>query len=419
MKLLTKTSLYYLLCSIPILLIVALINYFTLSVVLKESNEDYFKKKKKIVERYIEQNDSIGLHFFLKNSDAKLNSVPNNYNRQDRYCDTLLFDEFDKELADVQMLKTVIRTDKGKFSLQLWRSTVDNDELVSNIITSQILIFVLLFLLMIGVNWWLSSKLWKPFYSTIKSIQSFRASTIEKPVLETSKITEFKELNISIESMMEKMMSDYKTQKQFTENASHEMQTPLAVIKAKIELLLQSNKLSKIETDYIATINNAATKLTRLNKTLLLLTKIENQQFKIEKNVVVNQIINESIIMFQSHFEEKNITILKTITSEKKLSINPDLCSILINNILLNAIVHNFQNGTVEINLNEKQLIISNTGPTLHLDSSKIFNRFHKKNSSNESLGLGLAIAKEIATINRLVISYKFESDKHCFCIEF
>lgn len=419
MKLLVKTSLYYLLCSIPILLIVAVINYFTLSFVLKESNEEYFKKRKSIVENYFTQHDSVGLHYFLKSGDAKLNPVSNNYNQKDYYCDTLVFDKFENDLADVQMLKTVIKTDKGKFSLQLWRSTVDNDELVSNIISSQLLIFIFLFLIMIGVNWWLSNKLWKPFYSTIKSIQSFQANTKEKPMLQISSIKEFKELNFAIGNMMEKMIRDFKAQKQFTENASHETQTPLAVIKAKIELLLQSDNLGKTETDYIATINNAATKLSRLNKSLLLLTKIENQQFKVQKNIPIDQIIKESIVLFQTHLEEKNITLLETYSLEKKLNINPDLCLVLINTILLNAIVHNVQNGIIEINLNEKQITFSNTGQTQPLNSNKIFERFNKNSSSNESLGLGLAIAKEIATTNGLILSYKYESKRHCFCIEF
>ncbi len=419
MKLLVKTSFYYLLCSIPVLLIVAIINYFSLWFVLKESNQDYFKKRKAVVENYFKQHDSIGLYHFLKNDDVKLKPVTNNYNIKDQYYDTLVFDKYENDLADVQMLKTTIKTEKGKFSLQLWRSTIDNDELVKNTIFIQVLIFVFLFLVMIGVNWWLSYKLWKPFYSTIKSIQTFRANTIEKPVLQTSKITEFKELNCAIQSMMEKMMSDYKAQKQFTENASHEIQTPLAVIKAKIELLLQSDNLGKTETDYIATINNAATKLSRLNKSLLLLTKIENQQFKVEKNVSINQIINESISLFQNHIEEKNITINQTITFEKKLTINSDLCSILINNLLLNAIIHNSRNGFIEISLNQKQLTISNSGQKKSLTVSKIFERFNKSNASNESIGLGLAIAKEIAIISRLKLSYKFESNKHCFCLEF
>ena len=142
MKLLVKTSLYYLICSIPILIIVALINYFTLSYVLKESNEDFFKKRKAIVENYFIKNDTIGLHYFLKNGDAKLNPESNNYNQKDRYCDTLIFDKFENDLADVQMFKTVIKTDKGKFSLHLWRSTIDNDELVSNTIINQLLIFM-------------------------------------------------------------------------------------------------------------------------------------------------------------------------------------------------------------------------------------------------------------------------------------
>lgn len=419
MKLLAKTSLYYLLCSIPVLIIAALINYFMLASVVERNNDDYFQKRKSIVKNYIEQNDTIALRIYLQNGEASVTPVSNNYNIDDIYCDTLLFDKFEGDLADVQMLSTVLKTDKGKYLLQLWRSTLDNDELISNAITSQVLILVFLFIVFLGINWWVSRTLWKPFYSTIKTLQLFRASTGEKPVLQHTPIKEFSELNNSVTGMMEKMMSDFKSQKQFTENASHEMQTPLSVIKAKIELLVQSDKLGETEANLILMIDNAVTKLSRLNKSLLLLTKIENHQFNVEENVSLNQVINDSLALFQEHIEEKKIKVIKITSTEIKLHINPDLCLVLINNILQNAIRHNIQNGVIEIDLWEKQLTICNTGQTRPLNASKIFERFQKNTSSVESLGLGLAIAKEIADTNGLLLQYKYVLNKHYFILGF
>ena len=128
MKLLAKTSMYYLLCIIPILVVASLINYFALASIVKESNEDYFKKRKATIANYLEKQDTTGLNFFLQNGDANLIPVAKNYYAKDTFCDTLIFDSFENDLADVQMLGTVIETKKGKFLLHLWRSTLDDDE---------------------------------------------------------------------------------------------------------------------------------------------------------------------------------------------------------------------------------------------------------------------------------------------------
>lgn len=419
MKLLAKTSFYYILFSIPALLIATAIGYFMLATAIKENNKDFFKKQKAQVKKYIEQNDTLSLQVMIQNGEAGITSINTNSKIKNIYSDTLLYDNFEKELVDVHMLTTVLKTQNGNYLLKLWRSTLDTEELARGMMVMLAIILIFFLMIFFAVNWWVSRTLWKPFYSTIQSLQNFRASDKEKPTLQNTVIIEFSELNVTVSAMMDKLISDFNSQKQFTENASHEMQTPLAVIKSKIELLIQSDKLGEKEHDLIIGIDDASAKLARLNQSLLLLTKIENRQWKTEENISLNKIINDSLGQFEEHIEAKKITVTKIFSEDVILCINPDLCFILVSNLLQNAIRHNIHNGFIEINLQEKQLAISNTGQPLPMDASKIFKRFQKNSSSPESLGLGLAIAKEISDASGLMLQYKYELNNHRFILSF
>ena len=419
MKLLAKTSLYYLIFGIPVLLIAAAVGYFMLATAVTGNNHDMLKLRKKQIEKYLNENDSAVFHISTFYDETFITPVGDVGKIKNSYSDTLIVDKEDGDGDTKSMLTCVIKTKHGNYLVKIWLGTVDNDELVHTMLTWLAVILVLLFLVFFCINWYVSRTLWKPFYQTVEVLQSFRASDKKNPALQNSSITEFSELNNSAMSMMQKMQADFKNQKQFTENASHEMQTPLAVIRNKIELLVQSENLNKTESELILSIDDAASKLSRLNKSLLLLSKIENRQFAEQDNVSLTNIIDESLLLFEEHIAEKNITVAKNIIYNKVLRINPDLCMVLVNNLLQNAIRHNLQNGVVEINLDEKKLAVINTGNPLPINADKIFERFQKNPASPESTGLGLAIAKEIAEASNFSLQYKYVTNKHVFEIVF
>ncbi len=419
MKLLAKTSLYYLLLSIPVLVIAGWVCYVMITAEVRDSNNELLIKRKSQVERYIESNDTVSLHMISAGGEGWITAVEESLETKPVFSDTLIFDSAEQELASNRMLSASAKINNKSYTIRLWRSTLEFDELIEGIITSLIFIFIFLFLIFFLINWLVSRSLWKPFYKTIESLQSFRASDKVKTELALAKTKEFRDLNLSVNAMMDKMIADFKSQKEFTENASHEMQTPLAVIKAKIELLIQSEKLGEKETDLILGIEEACSKLARLNKSLLLLTKIENRQFVAQADVSLNKIIDEALSQYEEYLDAKKIELIKIFETEKYLHINHDLCEVLINNLIQNAIRHNIQNGSIEICLNNKQLSIINSGESKALNEIQIFDRFQKNNSSAESLGLGLAIAKEIAEGSGLSLKYHFVSDKHSFILNF
>ncbi|MBK6834145.1 MAG: hypothetical protein IPG89_07685 [Bacteroidetes bacterium] len=214
--------------------------------------------------------------------------------------------------------------------------------------------------------------------------------------------------------MTEKISNDYEKLKNFTENASHELQTPLAIIKGKTELLMQTQGLTEEQSKLISEIDQTSNRLKKLNQTLLLLSKIENNQFKNEKSIDFSEILKSKLEQIEDLIKIKNIKLNAQIESSSQ-NINPVLADILISNLLSNALRYTPENGAISIQLNSKEFLISNNGNPLKFGGDKIFDRFHKEGESSESTGLGLALVKQIAVINKQGINYQYSNNMHFF----
>jgi signal transduction histidine kinase len=420
MKLLAKTSLYYLFFSIPILILSGLICYYVITREVKDSNNELLLNRKIVVEHYLKNNDTIPLKLIIKSKEAQIEKVTKAHFKNGAktiFSDTLIIDKEENELAANRMITSIVTVGNVNYQIKIWRSTLEFDELIEGIIYLLFFILFFLFLISMLINFWVSKTLWKPFYKTIHNLKIFRASDNEVPVFNTTSVKEFNELNSSLTAMMEKMIVDYNGQKKFTENASHEIQTPLAVIKSKIDLLIQSENLKGNEIELIVAIDDACSKLIRLNQSLLLLTKIENRQFKTTEKVSVEKIIDNSLILFEEHIKANKIVVLKNIEEDFLINMSPDLCLILINNLLQNAIRHNIEDGSIIIFIKSASLTIHNSGKEESLNMALLFKRFQKNSTSHLSTGLGLAIANEIAEVSGLSLKYKFMNNRHRFTL--
>ncbi|HSV10951.1 MAG TPA: HAMP domain-containing sensor histidine kinase, partial [Hanamia sp.] len=212
---------------------------------------------------------------------------------------------------------------------------------------------------------------------------------------------------------------DYESLKSFTENASHEIQTPLAIIKNKIELLLQSENFDETQVNAIQSVNEAASKLSRLNQSLLLLAKIENRQFEQAEKINFSDVVHRTAENFEELALIKNISIEKNITDPVFIKINDTLAEILASNLILNAIKHNLPNGNIKINLSVKSMLVSNTGNEPNENTDHFFERFKKSSSSRDSIGLGLAIVKTICDTYGFGVSYSYKSGIHSVKVDF
>jgi len=391
-----------------------------------------------ITERlYIEEtDDTLILHKneFLKYSLPSLTTAEiqnwNKYNRnikvepfRDSGNDTIFYtsyyDSLDAEMVPYRELNASILIEGNRYTYSARINLVETEDLIESI---AILFLVIISVLLIGlfvITKKLSINLWKPFNETLNQIEKFEIDKSNHPKFIKTNIEEFNRLNTSVEKLIEKNISIYQSQKEFIENAAHELQTPLAIFQAKIDTFIQSSEFNQEQYKMLSSLNDSVYRLNRLNKNLLLLSKLENDNYGDKETICLNEAIKKHLDFFTEQAKEKNLNIeieLIEITSVKS---NPVLAEILISNLFLNAIRHNIIDGRIVIKLSNDSLIFSNSGKSQPLVEYNLFNRFSKSNPSEQGNGLGLAIIKKIADLSSWTISYSFTDNLHSFSVTF
>jgi signal transduction histidine kinase len=256
-------------------------------------------------------------------------------------------------------------------------------------------------------------KIWNPFYKNLDRLKSFSASDKDELQLTKSEIDEFRDLNNSLAELTNRIRNDYRHLKEFSENASHELQTPLSIIKVKIESMIQDENLDRKHLDKIQSIYKMINRLSRLNKSLTLLSKLESIEYEKKSEISLEEFITKKINDFSEIAGANQITIKTNFYSDKIITVNSDLLEILFSNLLSNAIRYNVKSGIIEIDLSGDELVIKNSGNPPKKETQKMFERFEKGEQSEESSGLGLTIVKQICSANKFDIQYTFENPFH------
>lgn len=264
----------------------------------------------------------------------------------------------------------------------------------------------------------ISGYILSPFNSTLKSIQRFEINQKTDLKFEKTSTFEFHELNNFLRKMTQKAKKDFTILKEFSENASHELQTPIAVIKAKIELLMQS-KLDEEQLIKLTSMMDELEKLSKINQSLTLLTTLENFDNKKSSRIDISEIVEETIVSFLDLIEMKNISLKKNIQKGVFIQMDETLSRVLMNNLFSNAIRHNFINGSIEVEITASKVVIKNTGNPPLVPTEELFERFKKDNQSLNSVGIGLSIVKKICEIFNHSISYTSISSTHILEITF
>lgn len=355
---------------------------------------------------------------FLENN-FMVKGVSENYALQvrDSYKDTLIYSPLKNSDYRTRLLTTAFVASDGKYyEMKLISQELDNGKLIENLATSLLWLYLFLFLSTILINNFVLKKTWQPFYQLLKYLDDFRLDkgALRKPA--ETKIKEFSMLNNSILSLLKTNVNIYNSQKQFIENASHEMQTPLAIGINKLELLASEKDLSPSHIQNIADIIESFQRLSGLNKSLLLLSKIENKQFISKEQINFDEIVSRILNDFSDYTEYRKIKI-KYIKKENWIfEMNRDLADILVMNLVKNAIFHNRQGGSIDFKLFSSGFSIENTSDEPSLPADRLFERFNKHSKKKSSTGLGLAIVKAIADVSGLNVTYSY-NNRHIFSV--
>ncbi len=270
----------------------------------------------------------------------------------------------------------------------------------------------------IGVGFMVSNRLFKPFRETLKRIRNFKLQEKEPIEAEETNVEEFNDLNRFVEGMTRKAIRDYENLKQFAENASHELKTPLSIVQGKLELLAETD-LDEDQHKYVEASSRSIRKLSKLSSSLGLLTKIDNQEFEQKEEVNFSELIEQSLDSFRELIKLNGLSIEADINPNVTLHLHPVLADVLWTNLFQNAIKHNVDDGHISINLTNERLVIINTGKPLSTEPEELFKRFKKSDQSAESIGLGLSIVKRIAQRNNFDLKYTFEEPEHKIEVDF
>lgn len=264
----------------------------------------------------------------------------------------------------------------------------------------------------------LSRKLWQPFDKTLHSIETFNLEYMQIPILPKTDVREFERLNNALHKLMKKDIDCYVSQKEFTENASHELQTPLAIFQTKLELLLQQPELTAKQADIIQDLFQMTSRLSHLNRSLLLLAKIDNKQFDTRENIRLELFIDHLLPSLECVSGELHIN-KQYPQKPLYISANRILLESMVNNLFINAVRHNAPNGSITISIANNSLTISNTSTEPSLSPSLIFRRFYRPTQNTSGNGLGLAIVKAICNYHGWDIEYKYKENQHSFVVSF
>jgi signal transduction histidine kinase len=342
--------------------------------------------------------------------------APSRAVKKDTLFNKIYFDKLENENEPYRELNAPALIEGKPYTYIGRINQIEKADIVESIAIMFFLVIIILLLGILIIVKISSERLWRPFYKTLSQIREFEIDK-NKPEFASSEIEEFNSLNTSLNRLIEKNTDIYNSQREFVENAAHELQTPLALFQAKIDTLLQL-ALSKEQALIVGALNDDVARLNRLNKNLLLLSKIENQNLE-KQPIILGEYLKKNLDFFTEQAKAKNISIETELSTSLQIDCNPVLAEVLVNNLFLNALRHNYQNGTIHIHISGRTLVFQNTGPQNALDIERLFNRFSKSNPSSPGNGLGLAIVKKIVELNHWHISYSFAENLHVFTIVF
>ena len=418
MKLLTQINRFYFISLLIFFLIAGSIMFFFLrSYLAGEVDEQLYGQKQQVQEQIKTMSEqelqvlaSFDILTIVKNAEIKA---------EDKLFDTILYNSAEDEKEPYRILEFTASAQNGNYRIQLKKSEIENEDIVSSIFTGLLILYGLCVCVLFLVNRYYSKKIFAPFFRTVSQLENYSvAGNTNPPEFPSEKIYEFDLLNRSLQHMTEKIRSDYNNLKTFTENASHELQTPLAVVRSKLELMLQSPQLDEHNSTLLNQALENTIRLSRINQSLLLLAKIDNDQFTAKEEIFLFPLIKHYLYLFEEIISEKEIKVDVLSFDDFAVFSDPALADVLISNLLSNAVRHNIRKGAIDIEVTSSVIVIRNTGPAPEAKPETYFERFRKGNNSASHLGLGLTLVKQITAKMNVVVAYTYENGYHILSLQ-
>ncbi|MBS9462605.1 HAMP domain-containing histidine kinase [Flagellimonas sp. HMM57] len=414
MNLVRKTNRNYLIFLLFLFPIMVAVDYYVIEYFVNFEVNDVLLHESERIDYELKQNGSLP----HSNYTYRTEEVSNDFNGQNKFGDTLVFEAYANKQIPYRTYQFTVDTGSQKMRVSLWHILLEMNELIIWLLGAATLVLLMLLSGLFFINRRIYKWAWKPFFHNLSALKNYDITSKEPVQLKPSKINEFKELDKVVTALMEQVKKDFQNLKEFNENISHEVQTPLAIIRNKMVLLLESNNLNKEEQQWAQAVYQEANKLSKISKSLTLISRIENQEFKRLDTVDIGAVIDNIVRNMEEIIKFKNINTNIDLDSVT-VQCDQILANILFTNLIKNAVQHNREGGYINMTLTSEKFEITNTGSTSDMSTAQLFNRFQKGNKESDSLGLGLSINQKICDIYGFRLDYERDNDKHTFSLFF
>ncbi|GAB4043209.1 sensor histidine kinase [Spirosoma jeollabukense] len=410
MKLVQKTTRYIFLALLPFALGgVFLLNYFihqTISTEIDELLLSEFEQVKQNLRQHPPDATT------LRNWDHNLQIAiaTNTSTSSPILIDTTLVDPLDNEVVRVRKLLATYAVKQQYYVITLHQPYLEFDEIAHILSMGIIICFLALVAILLLFEAVILQRIWRPFYTIIGQLMKYRIDQSKPVTFPISDVDEFALLSRSLEEMTRRSGHQYHQQKQFADNASHEMQTPLSILSFELDLLQQSSQLTEADLNRIQRSQQTIKRLSSMNQSLLLLTKIDNQQFIQNESINISELTNQLIENYTDYAAHKGMVLNRLITDNPNRTMNRQLAFVLFSNLIKNAIRHGSSNTSILIQVTVHSFIITNQGDPLPFPEEDIFQRFVRNQALPQSTGLGLALVKEIANQYGMTVQYMYDA---------
>lgn len=328
--------------------------------------------------------------------------------------------ESQQDFASSRVRKQIFKDSSGNdYEIAVSLPTFEQDLLVEHVMGWTIVLFFTLLVAMIIISFIVVNRNLKPFYQILRWMEEYKPGRPMAALPEKTDVREFGKLSDRISSAVNRFERQFEEKKVFIGNASHELQTPLAACVNRLELLMNHPDLTEDMAEELSRLGHSLQGLIKLNRTMLLLTRIESDQYSEVSDIDILEQVSNSISDVSEIYSHKQIGCELKYTEIPMCRMNKEMASVLVNNLIRNAFVHTPDGGDVKVELNADGFSVSNTG-TEPLDAGKIFTRFYKSGpEAHDSNGLGLAIVKSVCDYFGFTVTYDFDGNRHVFAINF
>lgn len=421
MKLIYRISLRLSLVLLPLIALWAVVFYFTMVDEINDEVDDALEDYSELIVIRMLSGELLPRMNEGSNNSYTIAPVDENYAAAHPgidYYDAEVYIPEKEETEPARFLVTIFQDGNGQFyELKVATPTFEKDELLETILWWVVWLYLLLLITVVGTTMWIFHNSMRPLYALLHWLDGYVPGHKTVPVPNNTSITEFRRLNTAAQQAVDRSEELLEQQKQFIGNASHELQTPLAVLGGRMEYMLDHAGLDEQTMGEVIQMQRTLGHIVRLNKTLLLLAKIDNGQFPENTDVDISAMIREQKELYDDIYEERDIRCDMHLTGSFLVRMNESLASVLVSNLIRNAYVHSEAGARIDIRIEGRTLTVSNDGVT-PLDGKHIFERFYQGSKREGSTGLGLALVKVVADSYGLCVGYRFGEEQHIFSVE-